>query len=136
MVVFDTAVADLSENLSDPVDLIFGIQLGGGTDINKALAYCQQTITRPADTVLVLITDLYEGGPAAEMLGRAAALKASGVNLICLLALSDEGAPSFDRQNAEALAAMDVPAFACTPDRFPEVIAVALRGKSIDRFLN
>ena len=136
MVVFDTAVADLSENLSDPVDLIFGIQLGGGTDINKALAYCQQTITRHTDTVLVLITDLYEGGPAAEMLSRAATLKASGVNLICLLALSDDGAPSFDRQNAEALAAMDIPAFACTPDRFPEVMASALKGDMASTFFN
>ena len=62
MVVFDTAVVDLTEDLQDPVDLLFGTQLGGGTDINRALAYCQQIITRPAQTILVLITDLYEGG--------------------------------------------------------------------------
>ena len=96
MVVFDTAVVDLTEELQDPVDLLFGTQLGGGTDINRALAYCQQVITRPAQTILVLITDLYEGGNAREMLRRAAELAASGVQVVCLLALSDKGAPSFD----------------------------------------
>src|SRR6266581_6325138 len=64
MIVFDTAVVDLTDDLQDPVDLLFGTQLGGGTDINRALAYCQQEITRPAQTILVLITDLYEGGNA------------------------------------------------------------------------
>lgn len=131
MVVFDTAVADLADELQDPVDIIFGVQLGGGTDINLALTYCQQIITRPTDTIAVLITDLYEGGDAQEMLKRAAAIKASGVNLITLLALSDDGAPSFDRTNAEALAAMGIPVFACTPDRFPELMAAAIKGSDL-----
>src|SRR5216683_142771 len=100
MVVFDTAVVDLTDDLQDPVDLLFGTQLGGGTDINRALAYCQQMITRPAKTILVLITDLYEGGNEQEMLRRAAELVASGVQVICLLALSDKGTPSFDKHNA------------------------------------
>lgn len=131
MVVFDTAVADLSEHLHDPVDIIFGVQLGGGTDINLALTYCEQVITRPADTICVLITDLFEGGDRAEMLKRAAAIKASGVNLITLLALSDDGAPAFDRTNAEALSAMGIPVFACTPDRFPELMAAAIKGQDL-----
>lgn len=131
MVVFDTAVADLSEHLHDPVDIIFGVQLGGGTDINLALTYCEQVITRPADTICVLITDLFEGGDRAEMLKRAAAIKASGVNLITLLALSDDGAPAFDRSNAEALSAMGIPVFACTPDRFPELMAAAIKGQDL-----
>ncbi len=109
MVVFDTAVVDLSDDLQDPVDLLFGTQLGGGTDINRALAYCQQVITRPAQTILVLITDLYEGGNEREMLRRAAELAASGVQVVCLLALSDKGAPSFDTGNAAALAGMGIP---------------------------
>ena len=62
MVVFDTAVVDLTEELQDPVDLLFGTQLGGGTNINKALTYCESLITRPQETILVLISDLYEGG--------------------------------------------------------------------------
>src|SRR5205085_6190333 len=109
MVVFDTEVVDLSDDLQDPVDLLFGVQLGGGTDINRALAYCQQVITRPAQTILVLITDLYEGGNQQEMLRRATELVASGVQVICLLALSDKGTPSFDQGNAAHLAALGIP---------------------------
>jgi Mg-chelatase subunit ChlD len=75
LVAFDTAVADLTPLLADPVDVLFGVQLGGGTDINRALAYCESVIERPADTVLVLISDLYEGGNQAEMLKRAAAIE-------------------------------------------------------------
>jgi hypothetical protein len=125
-VLFDTAVVDRSDELRDPVELLFGTQLGGGTDINRALAHCQRIITRPAQTILVLITDLYEGGDAQEMLARAAALKQSGVNLICLLALDDQGAPSHDHNHARALANLAIPAFACSPDLFPELMAAAI----------
>ncbi|TVL90220.1 VWA domain-containing protein [Streptomyces sp. SAJ15] len=131
LVVFDTAVVDLTDQLDDPVDVLFGTQLGGGTDINRALAYCQSRITRPADTVVVLISDLYEGGIRAEMLKRVAAMKASGVRFVSLLALSDEGAPAYDREHAGALAALGAPAFACTPDLFPEVMAAAIEKRQL-----
>jgi hypothetical protein len=131
MIVFDTAVADLTEDLQDPVDLLFGTQLGGGTDINRALTYCQQIITRPTQTILVLITDLYEGGNARAMLRRAAELTASGVQVVCLLALSDTGAPGYDANNAAALASFGVPCFACTPDLFPDLMAAAIRRQDL-----
>ncbi|MFB7396953.1 VWA domain-containing protein [Streptomyces sp. NPDC056191] len=131
LVVFDTAVVDLTDRIDDPVDVLFGTQLGGGTDINRALAHCQSKITRPADTVVVLISDLYEGGIRDEMLKRVAAMKASGVQFIALLALSDEGAPAFDRDHAAALAALGAPAFACTPDLFPEIMAAALEKRPL-----
>jgi len=126
MVVFDTSVVDLTEEMTDPVDLLFGVQLGGGTDINRALAYCQGLVRAPHDTILVLISDLYEGGNRDEMLQRAAALAGSGVRMIALLALSDDGAPSYDSSIAGELAALDVPCFACTPDLFPELMAAAI----------
>jgi len=125
-VLFDTAVVDRSDELRDPVELLFGAQLGGGTDIQRALAYCQRIITRPAQTILVLISDLYEGGDAQELLARAAALKQSGVNVVCLLALDDQGAPAHDHDNARAFANLAIPTFACTPDLFPELMAAAL----------
>ncbi|MGW5277426.1 VWA domain-containing protein [Streptomyces sp. NPDC004044] len=131
LVVFDTAVVDLTDQLDDPVDVLFGTQLGGGTDINRALAYCQSRITRPAETVVVLISDLYEGGIRNEMLKRVAAMKASGVQFVTLLALSDEGAPAYDRDHAAALGALGAPAFACTPDLFPEVMAAALEKRPL-----
>jgi Mg-chelatase subunit ChlD len=131
LVVFDTAVVDLTDRLDDPVDVLFGTQLGGGTDINRALSYCQSLITRPAETVIVLISDLYEGGIRDEMLKRVAAMKAAGVQFVALLALSDEGAPSYDREHAAALAALGAPAFACTPDLFPEIMAAAIEKRPL-----
>jgi hypothetical protein len=130
-VVFDTAVADLTSQLSDPVDVLFGTQLGGGTDINKAIAYSQTLITRPRDSIFVLISDLIEGGIREQMLSRIAALTGAGVQVVVLLALSDDGAPVFDQQNAAALADLGVPAFACTPDNFPELLAVAIDGGDV-----
>lgn len=131
LVVFDTVVADLTDRLDDPVDVLFGTRLGGGTDINRALAYCQSRITRPAETVVVLISDLYEGGIRDEMLKRVAAMQASGVRFVTLLALSDEGAPAYDREHAAALAALGAPAFACTPELFPEVMAAAIEKRPL-----
>ena len=131
LVVFDTNVADLTDELDDPVDVLFGTQLGGGTDINRALAYCQSRITRPAETIVVLISDLYEGGIRDEMLKRVAAMKAAGVQFVTLLALSDEGTPAYDREHAASLAALGAPAFACTPDLFPEVMAAAIEKRAL-----
>ncbi|MEV7662109.1 VWA domain-containing protein [Paenarthrobacter sp. NPDC089316] len=131
LVVFDTEVVDLTDELDDPVDVLFGVQLGGGTDINRALAYCQDQITKPAETILVLISDLYEGGIAEEMLRRAASIVGGGTTMIALLALSDSGHPSFDSQHAAALAGIGVPAFACTPDLFPEMMAAAIERRDV-----
>ena len=127
LVVFDTAVVDLTEELDDPVEVLFSVQLGGGTDINRAIGYCEGCIGRPAETILVLVSDLYEGGVAAGLLARAERLVGAGVQMIALLALSDEGAPSYDRALAAKLAAIGVPCFACTPDLFPDLMAAAIR---------
>ena len=131
LVVFDTQVVDLTEELDDPVDVLFGVQLGGGTDINQALAYCEGLITQPNETILVLISDLYEGGIAEEMLRRAASITGGGATMIALLALSDSGRPSYDADHAAALAAIGVPTFACTPDQFPDLMATAIERRDI-----
>ena len=132
LVVFDTAVADLTDLLQDPVELLFGAQLGGGTDINRALAYCQSLIRRPAETILVLVSDLYEGGNREEMLHRVAGLVAAGVQVIALLALSDDGAPGYDHHVAASFAALGIPTFACTPELFPELMAAAINRQDIE----
>jgi len=131
LVCFDTAIIDLTEQLADPVEVLFGVQLGGGTDINAALAYCEGRIEPPAKTHLVLISDLYEGGNAKDMLARVASLKQSGVNVIVLLALSDQGKPAYDANHAGLIAAMGCPVFACTPDQFPQLMATALARQDI-----
>lgn len=131
MVVFDTAVVDLSNLLHDPVELLFGTQLGGGTDINQALAYCQGLVRAPQETILVLISDLYEGGNRAEMMQRVAALVLAGVQVIVLLALNDEGAPIYDHRHAEQMTALGIPVFACTPDLFPDLMATAVNRQDV-----
>ena len=131
LVVFDTAVVDLTEELHDPVEVLFGTQLGGGTDINRAIAYSQGLITRPKETIFVLISDLYEGGARDEMLQRVATMVGAGVQVIALLALSDEGTPAFDHDNAAALHGLGVPAFACTPDAFGDVMAAAIERRNL-----
>lgn len=131
VVVFDTAIVDLTPLLADPVDVLFGTQLGGGTDINRALAYCQGLIRRPQETIFVLISDLYEGGNAKEMLARAKALVDSGVQTIALLALDDSGAPSYDHRHAAYFTELGIPCFACTPDKFPDLMAAAIRKQDL-----
>ena len=132
LVVFDTSVVDLTDALSDPVDVLLGVQLGGGTDIGRALRYCASLVTRPRDTVLVLISDLFEGPDPGPLLRLVARLVDDGVVVVALLALGDEGAPAYDHAVAGALAALGVPAFACTPDRFPDLMAAAIAGRDLD----
>ena len=131
VVVFDTAVVDLTDQLDDPVELLFGVQLGGGTDINAAIGYCQSVIREPRNTILVLISDLFEGGVEAGLLHRARELVEGGVQVIALLALSDDGAPACDHALAGKLAALGIPAFACTPDAFPGLMAAAIRREDV-----
>ena len=132
LILFDTAVVDMTEQLDDPVDLLFGVQLGGGTDINGAVGYCQSLIRDPRNSILILISDLYEGGVEQNLLQRAHELVESGVQFIALLALSDEGAPSYDRQLAAKLAALGVPSFACSPDQFPSMMAATIKREDIN----
>jgi Mg-chelatase subunit ChlD len=131
LVCFDTVILDLTEELADPVEVLFGVQLGGGTDINQAVAYCADRIERPSKAHFVLITDLYEGGNAEEMLTRLARLIGIGVNVIVLLALSDIGRPAYNANLSARVAALGAPVFACTPDQFPDLMATALRRQDL-----
>jgi Mg-chelatase subunit ChlD len=135
LVVFDTSIVDLTDELDDPIDLLFSVQLGGGTDINGAVRYCQTLVRSPQDTIFVLISDLFEGGVETEFMKRAASLVASGVQFVALLALSNEGAPSYNADLAGQLAGIGVPAFACTPDKFPALMAAAIERRDLREFV-
>lgn len=134
MVVFDTELVDLTPLLDDPVDVLFGTQLGGGTDIAKALKYCRSIIQRPEQSILVLVTDLCEGGDERQLFKQVAELLNSGVKIVTLLALSDEGAPFYDRQNAQKFAELGIPTFACSPDQFPELMAHAIQKQDLNQW--
>ena len=134
IVAFDTNIVDLTEKSDDPVDLLFGFQLGGGTDIDQSVAYCQQFIENPAKTLFFLISDLEEGGNRAALLRRIEEMKESGVTVVCLLALAGSGKPYYDAQMAQRIAGMGVPCFACNPQMLPVLLERALKGMDLAQF--
>lgn len=134
IVAFDTQVMDLTEQCEDPVDLLFGFQLGGGTDINQSIAYCQKFIENPQKTLFFLVSDLMEGGNRAAMLRRMEEMKTSGVQVVSLLAIADGGRPYYDTNIAGKLAAMGIPCFACNPQMLPELLKRSLKGEDLSQF--
>lgn len=132
VVAFDTEVVDLTKQCeNDPVDMLFGIQLGGGTDINKSVQYCEQFITEPKKTMFILISDLCEGGNQAGLIRRMRELREAGVQTMCLLALSDQGQPYYDERVAKQFARDGTPSFACTPGMLPALVEGALKGDDL-----
>lgn len=134
VVAFDTQIMDLTPLCVDPVDLLFGFQMGGGTDIAKSIAYCQGLVEEPAKTIFFLISDLEEGGNRAALLRRLEELKHAGVTVVVLLAIADGGKPYYDAQTAQRIAGMDIPCFACAPDRLPELLERVLKGQDLAAF--
>lgn len=135
VVAFDTEVTDLTELCrQDPVDMLFGVQLGGGTDINKSVAYCQTLIENPRKTIFILISDLYEGGVRKGLLRRLNEMHQEGVKVITLLALTDQGKPDYDENLGKEISKLGIACFACTPDRLPDLVASALKGKDLMAF--
>ncbi|MDR5587147.1 MULTISPECIES: VWA domain-containing protein [Clostridium] len=131
VVAFDTSIVDLTEKYDDPVDMLFGIQLGGGTDIHKSVVYCEQFIRDPKKTLLFLISDLEEWGNQGALINKIKYLKESGVTVVCLLAISDNGEPYYNKDLANKFAKFGVPSFACSPNFLPELLEKALKGEEI-----
>lgn len=134
VVAFDTNIMDLSDLCTDPVDLLFGFQMGGGTDIAKSLAYCQNLIEQPDKTLFFLISDLEEGGNRASLLRRLEDMKNSGVKVVVLLAIADGGKAYYDAQTAQKIANLGIPCFACSPERLPELLERALKKQDLSIF--
>ena len=134
VVAFDTQIMDLTPLCADPVDLLFGFQMGGGTDIAKSIAYCQGLVQEPSKTIFFLISDLEEGGNRAALLRRLEELKASGVTVVTMLAIADGGKPYYDAQTAQRIAGMGIPCFACIPEKLPQVLERVLKGQSLEEF--
>jgi Mg-chelatase subunit ChlD len=132
LLFFDTEVVDVTPLLGDPVDILFSTQLGGGTDIDRAVAYGQEHfVERPDRTLFLLITDLQEGGNAESLVARMRQLVESRVRCLCLLALSDSGQPSYDHDLARHLVEIGVPCFGCTPKLLVQVIERLLKGQDL-----
>ncbi len=134
VVAFDTQIMDLTDLCQDPVDLLFGFQMGGGTDIAKSLAYCKQYVESPSNTLFFLSSDLEEGGNRAGLLNHLQEMKEDGVTVIVLLAVADGGRPYYDETTAQRIAAMGIPCFACTPEKLPELLECALKKRDLMEF--
>ena len=134
VVAFDTQIMDLTDLCQDPVDLLFGFQMGGGTDIAKSLAYCRNFVESPTKTLFFLISDLMEGGNRGGLLNHLKEMKESGVTVIVLLAVADGGRPYYDETTAKHISAMGIPCFACAPDKLPELLERALKKQDLREF--
>ena len=129
VVAFDTQIVDLTAKCDDPVDLLYGFNLGGGTDIHKSLVYCNSLVENPSKTLMFLISDLEEYGNTSRMLAQLKFMKESGITVVCLLAISDQGTPHYDHEMAEKIGKLGISCFACSPNRLPELLDCALNQK-------
>ncbi|HYH67067.1 MAG TPA: VWA domain-containing protein [Urbifossiella sp.] len=126
LVVFDTAIVDLSEHASDPVEVLMSVQLGGGTNIGAALRYCEQLVSQPRRTILVLVTDFCEGADPRELVAAVRRLRGAGVRLLGLAALDGNANPFYDVRTAGQLAAEGMEIAALTPERLAHWLATAM----------
>lgn len=122
LVIFDTSIVDLSEHVEDPVQILMSVQLGGGTTIGSAVRYCEQLIENPSDTVILVVTDLYEGASLDVLLSTSQNIITSGAKLNYLTALDENANPSYDRGLGQKLANMGAFVGAMTPDRLGEYV--------------
>ena len=127
LVAFDTAVVDLSDQVDDPCELLMSVQLGGGTDIGGALGYCQTLVSQPHRTMLVLVTDFFEGGPPGALLQSIRQLRESGVRVLGLAALDEKAEPAYDREMAARCVDAGAEVAALTPQRLAEWVGTVLK---------
>jgi uncharacterized protein with von Willebrand factor type A (vWA) domain len=131
LLAFDTRVVDLTEHIHDPVDVLFGAQLGGGTDIGGTLRAVEEDLVSPQRTTVVLMSDLFEGPTARGLLQVVQRLCDSGVRMVGLLAVSNDGTPSYDAGTADRLRRLGMPCLACTPGELGSLLAAALDGRDL-----
>lgn len=127
LVAFDTSIVDLSEECDDPLEVLMSVQLGGGTDIALALRYAETLVSNPRRTIVVLVSDLFEGNEPMALLRAAVKLMEAGVTLFVLTALDQRAEPAHDEQMARKLVDLGAEAAALTPDRLAEWVARVTR---------
>ena len=134
LVLFSNEIADVTDQLDDPVELLFGIQLGGGTDIHKAAAYTNTQMDQHNKSVLILISDLFEGGSEEGTLAELADIQKKGAKIVCIPSLSDENKPSYDKKFAQRIRNIGIPVFNCSPSRIPDLFNTLLRNGDLNAF--
>jgi Mg-chelatase subunit ChlD len=128
LVLFDTQIVDLSDKVGQPVDVLLSIQLGGGTDITQALAYANDLVRQPQRTIVVLITDFYEGRAESDLVAQTRLMADSGMRMVGLGALGYDARPSYNKQTAGKLRKVGMDILVCTPEKLAECMAEIIRG--------
>lgn len=128
LVLFDTNVVDLSDQVGQPVDVLLRVQLGGGTDIRRALVYCNELVREPARSIVVLITDFFEGGSDTELVQQVGAMATAGVRMIGLGALGYDARPEYNKATAARCRKVGMDILVCTPERLAEAMSTIIRG--------
>jgi hypothetical protein len=126
--LFDTRIADLSDQVGQPVDVLMKVQLGGGTDIAQAVAYAGTLVREPARSILVLITDFYEGGDPVALVRNVADLSEAGVRCVGLAALGYDARPQYDKPTANRCRKVGMDVLACTPERLADAVSAIILG--------
>jgi hypothetical protein len=130
-------VVDLTADCHDPVDLLFGVQLGGSEDYWLATSYCERFMHTPARTLYILLADLYDtSAHESKFVQKMEHLLESGVKAVTLLAISDQGKPSYNHDLAKKLTNLGMPCFGCSPDHLPDLLAAVLKGQDLQLFAN
>lgn len=126
--LFDTDIADLTDQVGQPVDVLLSIQLGGGTDITKALQYAYQLVHQPARTIVVLVTDFYEGRAERDLVGQVKEMTQAGIRMIGLGALGYDARPEYNKATAAKCRKVGMDILSCTPEKLAEAMAQIIRG--------
>jgi len=127
LVIFDTQIVDLSGKIDDPVDILMSVQLGGGTDITKAVRYAQELIKHPKKTILVIISDFFEGRPITQLTNTIKHVLEGGSKILGIASLGRNAKPYYNRRYARELNSLGIDVIACTPDSLPELIAKIMK---------
>jgi Mg-chelatase subunit ChlD len=125
--LFDTDIADLTDRVGQPVDVLLSIQLGGGTDIARALKYAAQLTREPARTIVVLITDFFEGRSEKDLVHQVKEMAQSGIRMIGLGALGYDARPEYNKSTASKCRKVGMDVLSCTPDTLAEAMAHIIR---------
>ena len=123
LIIFDISVVDLSEHIKEPIDILFKVQLGGGTNIAQALEYAKKITFAPDKTIVLLISDLFDSNDYKLMYKNANDIIESGSKLIVLTALDYNANSIYDKEAARYFSKIGAKVGALTPSKLSKWIS-------------